>query len=58
MNLPYKVIIQTEDKKGLKKEEWNKAEDTIDDCLDVLRDWIPNVIRRNAIVNIQILKEE
>ena len=58
MNLPYRVIIQTKDKKGSNKEEWNKAEDTIDDCLDVLNDWIPNVIRRKDIVNIQILKEE
>ena len=57
MNLPYRVIIQTKDNKGLEKEEWNKAEDTIDDCLDVLKDWIPNVIRRKNIVNIQILKE-
>lgn len=52
------MIIQTKDKKGLKKEEWNKAEDTIEDCLDILRDWIPNVMRRKDIINIQILKEE
>jgi hypothetical protein len=58
MDLHYRVIIQTEDNKGLKKEEWNKVESTIDDCLDVLRDWIPNVIRRKNIINIQILKEE
>ena len=54
----YRVIIQTEDNKGLKKEEWNKIEDTIDDCLDILNDWIPNVISRKNIINIQILKEE
>ena len=54
----YRVIIQTEDKKGFKKEEWNKTEDTIDDCLDVLKDWIPNVIGRKDIINIQVLKEE
>ena len=53
----YRVIIQTEDSKGLKKEEWNKIEDTIDDCLDVLNDWIPNVISRKNIINIQILRE-
>ncbi len=58
MDLSYRVIIQTKDKNGLKKEEWNKVEDTIDDCLDVLRDWIPNVLRRKNIINIQIVKEE
>ena len=56
--MQYRVIIQTRDNKGLKKEEWNKVEDTIDDCLDILKDWIPNVIRRKNIINIQILKEE
>ncbi|UCH31113.1 MAG: hypothetical protein JSV05_06270 [Candidatus Bathyarchaeota archaeon] len=56
--MPYRVIIQTKDENGQQKEEWNKTEDTIDDCLDVLKDWIPNVIRRKNIINIQILREE
>ena len=55
--MKYRVIIQTQ--KGAEKvEELNKEENTIDDCLDVLSEWIPNVIRRKNIVNIQILKED
>ncbi len=54
----YTVIIQSQYKNGRKRENLNKLEGTIDDALDVLNDWIPNVIRRKYIVNIQIIKED
>lgn len=56
--MPYRIVIQTEEKNGPKKVEFNKTEDTIDDCLDVLKDWVPNVISRKDILNIQIVREE
>ena len=53
----YRVIIQTQ-VGNEKVEELNKEESTIDDCLDILNEWIPNVIQRKDIVNIQVLKED
>jgi hypothetical protein len=54
----YRVIIQTAEENRSGKREFNKTEDTIDDCLDVLRDWVPNIIQRKNIVNIQIARED
>ena len=54
----YRVIIQTAEENRSGKREFNKTEDTIDDCLDVLRDWIPNIIQRKNIVNMQITRED
>jgi len=57
--MPYRVIIQEQkDKNSPLKEEFNKLEETIDDALDVLTIWIPNVIRRKNIINIQIVRED
>jgi hypothetical protein len=55
--MKYRVIIQTSQGNET-VEELNKEENTIDDCLDVLNEWIPNVIQRKNIINIQILKED
>ncbi|UCE95248.1 MAG: hypothetical protein JSV51_05810 [Candidatus Bathyarchaeota archaeon] len=55
--MKYRVIIQTQTKDEI-VEELNKEEDTIDDCLDILNEWIPNVIQRKNIINIQVLKED